>query len=179
MNEKVSYYAIIPAEVRYDPDLPPNAKLLYGEITALCNETGYCWATNRYFAELYGVSVRSVQNWITALNEKKYIQIKMSKKTNIETEDSRLISIIAPHEKNFMPPRKKFHTPNEKNFIPPHEKNFTHNNTSKNITFNNMAHKKKETPKATPSFDLDEFFEAAVYRGQENFGTETEREDSG
>ena len=33
MNETPNYYAIIPANVRY-ADLKPNAKLLYGEITA-------------------------------------------------------------------------------------------------------------------------------------------------
>lgn len=34
MTEHRSYYAIIPANVRYDKRLKPNTKLLYGEITA-------------------------------------------------------------------------------------------------------------------------------------------------
>ena len=45
-----SYYAIIPANVRYDRRLTANAKLLYGEITALCNEKVYCWERNSYFS---------------------------------------------------------------------------------------------------------------------------------
>ena len=134
MSENVAYYAIIPANVRYDPDLPPNAKLLYGEITALCNEKGFCWASNRYFAELYGVSIRSVQNWITALFEKGYIQVTNCEKNDSETGEIRLLSIVGSHEKIFIPPRKNFHTLHEKNFIPPHENFFTHNNTSINNT---------------------------------------------
>ena len=34
------YYAVIPAEVRYDKSLKPNAKLLYGELTSLCSRSG-------------------------------------------------------------------------------------------------------------------------------------------
>lgn len=75
MSETVGYYAIIPAAVRYDKDLPPNAKLLYGEITALCNKEGYCFASNEYFANLYGVSKRSITGWIASLEEKGYIAV--------------------------------------------------------------------------------------------------------
>lgn len=75
-----AYYAIIPADVRYDKDLPSNAKLLYGEITALCNERGYCWASNEYFAGLYEVSPRSITRWIGALEDKRYIRVELIRK---------------------------------------------------------------------------------------------------
>lgn len=68
-----SYYAIIPANIRYDQELSANAKLLYGEITALCNEKGFCWASNEYFEELYGVGKRSVQRWIDSLVDRGYL----------------------------------------------------------------------------------------------------------
>ena len=59
-KDQPSYYAIVPANVRYDKRLSANQKLLYGEITALCNKTGECWASNKYFAELYEVSNTSI-----------------------------------------------------------------------------------------------------------------------
>ena len=73
-KNRPSYYAIIPAEVRYDKDLPPNAKLLYGELTALSSTTRGCFARNKYFADLYGVSDRIIRQWIALLEEKGYIE---------------------------------------------------------------------------------------------------------
>jgi hypothetical protein len=118
-------YAIIPASVRYDKDLPANAKLLYGEITALSSESGCCWATNQYFAELYGVSVRSVSGWINLLIEKKYITVK-----NIFKEGTKAIEkrYLYPMEKNFYTPRKKLPYPLEENF---QENNTSINNKKK------------------------------------------------
>lgn len=76
MNEKPNYYAIIPAEVRYDNTLRPNEKLLYGEITALAQKTGECWASNKYFCDLYNVKTNAIAVWIRHLKEKGYINIE-------------------------------------------------------------------------------------------------------
>ncbi len=82
-----NYYAVIPASVRYDNNLTANAKLLYGEISALSNKEGVCWATNTYFANLYNVKERVVTMWINQLIKNNYIESeiiyeKVSKKVN-------------------------------------------------------------------------------------------------
>ena len=81
MNEenKVNYYAVIPATIRYSKDLKANEKLLYGEINALANKYGYCYAKNRYFAELYNVSIETVSRWFSHLQELGFIRIEIKK----------------------------------------------------------------------------------------------------
>lgn len=72
------YYAVIPADVRYDAKLKPNAKLLYGELTALSDKRGYCWATNEHFASLYGLSVGTISRLISQLEKQGYIRCEMA-----------------------------------------------------------------------------------------------------
>lgn len=91
--ERPNYYSVIPSEVRYDKELTPNAKLLYGEITALCNGKGVCWASNQYFADLYGTSKETISRWISQLAKKRYIAIKMFYKKDSKEIDKRIISI--------------------------------------------------------------------------------------
>ncbi len=67
-------HAVIPAAVRYDTGLTPAARLLYGEITALCAQRGYCWATNDYFARLYQVRRATVSAWIQQLTERGHLR---------------------------------------------------------------------------------------------------------
>lgn len=93
MAENKLYFDIIPAEVRYDKDLSANAKLLYGEITALCNEKGCCWASNDYFSQLYGKSKHTVSRWVSELTQKGYIQSEISKENGN-------VRILTPMVKN-------------------------------------------------------------------------------
>ena len=137
-DQQKAYYAIIPAEVRYDKDLPPNAKLLYGEITALCNDKGYCWATNQYFADLYKVSKITVSRWISTLNRKGYISIDTLYREGTKELIGRHIYIVnTPINKNVNRYIKNDLEGINKNVNTPINKNVKENNTSINNTFNN------------------------------------------
>lgn len=81
MSENLpGYFAIIIAPVRYCKEIEPGAKLLYGELTALSNLNGYCWASNKYFSDLYNVEERTIQRWLESLSKKKFIKVEVERK---------------------------------------------------------------------------------------------------
>jgi hypothetical protein len=92
--EKPNYYAILSAEVRYDNRLRPNVKLLYAEITALCNMNRQCFASNRYFSELYGKNKGTISGWINELVKYGYISAEYTYKNNTKEIDKRYIKIL-------------------------------------------------------------------------------------
>lgn len=134
-----SYYAIIPANVRYDKGLNSNAKLLYGEITALANEKGYCWASNGYFADLYDVSHRTIIRWINDLIDKKYITTEIIYKENSKEVSERRLWIAAklPSDKIDTTSCQSCHEPTDKSVTRGTDRNVTDNNTLLNNTLNN------------------------------------------
>ena len=129
------YYAIIPADVRYDVRLTPNAKLLYGEITALCNEKGFCWAMNEYFAELYSVSKVSVSKWVGNLRDCGYIDVQMQYKEGTKQISNRYIRLATPLKENLGTLTKKSLIPSPRKVKDPIKEKFKDNNTS-NTTIN-------------------------------------------
>ena len=164
------YYAIIPANVRYDKDLPANAKLLYGEITALCNEKGYCWASNGYFADLYGVSKVTVSRWIKALSDKGYITTEVELKENSNEVLHRYIKIVdTPVNKNVdtSPQNCKGGINKNVKTLPTKmlrglNKNVKGNNTVNN-TINNTVDNKKERKKGAEQTDYDQIINSLIF----------------
>lgn len=123
-KEEPNYYAIIPANVRYDKRLIQGAKLLYGEITALSNQKGYCWASNNYFMKLYKVSRNTIQSWLKSLEVCGYISREVVYKEGSQEIDTRYIRISG--------------YPSPENLATPSPENSTDNNTSFNNTINNI-----------------------------------------
>lgn len=97
-----TYYSIIPAEVKYDADLSANAKLLFGEIASLCNERGYCWASNKYFADLYSLTIRTISSLIGELIKKGYLEVDGDDKGARKILLGGLLKSSRGVEKNFL-----------------------------------------------------------------------------
>ena len=128
--QKPNYYAVIPADVRYNKNLSPNSKLLYAEITALCNMNGKCTASTQYFATLYNVSKTSIQNWLKCLVDNKFIT-----RTTIFKEGTK--EILSRHIKLIkQPTQNKFR-----------------DNTNINITNTNLTDSNRKALFKKPSID--------------------------
>lgn len=154
MDREPAYYAIIPANVRYDKALTPNAKLLYAEITALANKNGYCWATNSYFAELYGVSIPSIKRWIKSLSDKNYIYTKVIRNKETKQVDKRMIYLSNTNDKNISDDTSRFKNERRgqyKNEPTPRFKNEPENNTSINTTSINNIYMSDSDESPSPS----------------------------
>jgi len=92
-NERVpALWANIPAAVLYNPDLKPNAKLIYGVISALTISRGFCNATNGYIGHWFKLTAKSVSESISQLAEHGYIIVELVKEKE-GTNESRNIWI--------------------------------------------------------------------------------------
>ena len=174
---KQSYYAIIPANVRYDKNLTPNAKLLYGEITALCNEKGYCWAENKYFADLYGVSLKSISVWIKSLVDKGYIQSEIIYKENSKEIYARQLTIaIPPYGRNLPYPQKKSSIPMEENFKDNNTNEYIYNKEERKVdSETETPYAEKPNTEKPHAENPNTVEQAAKTQGTENHGREPQR----
>ena len=131
LKEKGSTFSVIPAAVRYDNKLTDKAKILYCTITAYCDKKGYCWATNKDFAEQYECTIQYIIKLIKSLENNNHIKVE-------RTSNSRKIYI------NNLDKWKKTSAYSDKNVIGGLNNLFfqtkqkdTHNNIKNNINNNN------------------------------------------
>lgn len=136
--ETPTFYAVLPASVRYDSRLKAQEKILYCEITALSNVNKFCHAGNGYFSDLYGVDERTIRRWLNNLAKHGYITIEYEKqgegqKRRIIPSDNVAADVheMSGPDKNVRPPRTKMSdTPGQK--CP--QEYYKNNNTRENNT---------------------------------------------
>ena len=134
-TETPNYYAIIPADVRYDERLKANEKLMYGEITCLSNKLGYCFSSNNYFAELYNVTPQAISGWIKNLERCGYITCEyLHNGTEIKERRIRMTNSRNDEKGNSTKLEKGI---NET--LKGYKQNFKDNNTSDNNTRTNTT----------------------------------------
>lgn len=167
--QKVSYFATIPAPVRYSKDVSNFAKLLYAEITCLTNAKGYCFAMNGYLADLYKVHKNTISgaikelenagfvrcNYITKNKEiverRIYLVIDTEKQNGYEIEingievKSRAETYGEPINNSINTPNKKEGGVSQKTVRPLNQKSVE--NVSSNVTVNVNSFKNKEMNK--------------------------------
>lgn len=145
--ESPNYYAILPADVRYDKRLKANEKILYSEITALANAKGYCYAKNQYFAELYDVHKNTISSWISHLCELGYLRLELIfKEDSNEIQERRIYISVPPINENVDTPQSKDLYPINENIDTPINQKIEDNITSINNTSKNIEKEKEADP---------------------------------
>lgn len=146
MDERTpGYYAVIPATVRYDDRIPANAKLLYGEISALVGSEGYCYASNAYFASIYKLSERTIRGLIESLRDNGYLTVQVERDSTGKVERRKMfLAVSATDEQG----AENFCQNPGKYFPDGAEENFRYNNLS--ITDIEKENKKESPPPAQP-----------------------------
>lgn len=95
-----SYWAVLPANIRYHHDLTQTAKLLYAEVSALAQADGYCWATDAYLAETLDCSVATVTRSLRKLRALGFIRCE--KRTNAKGTERHIFCGMFPPERGMV-----------------------------------------------------------------------------
>jgi len=78
-REQFSAYVVIPARVFFDKSISDRARMLYGLISNMCNQRGFCWSKNATLAKfLGGASEETVRRLLKQLRDRGYIQVEDS-----------------------------------------------------------------------------------------------------
>ena len=142
MNEenKIGYYAIIPATVLFNEKIKANEKLLYAIITVLSNKKGYCYASNAYLGKLLNAQQHTISKWVSHLKSLGFLCLDIIKNDKGEIIQRR----IYPNDTHYTINRTY-----------PYSIDRTEGMSQKG-QYNNIIDKEKEIPKEFINVDFNE-----------------------
>lgn len=93
INETPNFYAILTPDVRYSKEISANEKLLFAEVTALLTMRNECFASNNYFASLFGVTPQAISKWLKNLEKNGFVSMKYIYKQGSKEIEKRFIEV--------------------------------------------------------------------------------------
>lgn len=99
-ENKIGYYAIIPATVLFNEKIKANEKLLYAIITVLSNKEGYCYASNSYLGRLLNAQPHTISKWVSHLKELGFVCLDIIKNDKGEIIQRRIYPNDTPYSIN-------------------------------------------------------------------------------
>ena len=172
MNNQREFTGVfIPAHIWLSNEIGPMEKMLLGEIVALSQRNGWCYATRKHFASWMHCSDANVTYYLTKLLKAGFIeQVEKSGLPTLRRVVSTKfygkqepVNTIDPY------PSNQF-TPTRKEDLPGGSNGFTPLNTSIN-TIPNTSNKEKETSAFAPSVSASENDDSVV---KNNFTSDIE-----
>ena len=143
----------IPAEILLNNDLSDKEKIILSMILYLSDETGSCFASNKYIASIVNVTSDRVSKIVSSLKDKGYVDVNLKYKIDTKEIEERQIIPIAESinrysekylegidKNNYSGSQKELHPigENDKNIIN-NIKNKNNNNKESQIKKNNKA----------------------------------------
>lgn len=94
----------IPHDVMFENTITSSARLLYGKLTGLAKDKGYCTIGNAALASLFEVKPRQISRWLAELSQEGFIviQVKRKKEDGIKRK---IYPVCVPHK--YEKPQKK------------------------------------------------------------------------
>ena len=74
MTEGRTYLKLDGAMKNVD-SVPPSGRIIYAEVCALAQKEGYCFASNKYFATVYHLTVQSASRLLNMLKKQGFLEI--------------------------------------------------------------------------------------------------------
>ena len=114
-EDRQGYYCVIPWKILTDKNISSTTKLLYGEISALINKEGFCWANNQHFADILNIkNTTQISKLIGDLKRLGYIYIEIDRKNG----NKRKIWIYTP----IMKKHNRYYEKTEEGIMKKHKK---------------------------------------------------------
>lgn len=126
INKHLPAFVVITGQVHFDKNLSDKDVRIYGYISALANSKGYCYATNKYLAETFDVSEKTIQRAVSSLTSKGYLNpVIMRDSEGMVVERRLYLTFPAPNENAYEP-----HNDGMDKFV--------HRGMDKNVQYNNI-----------------------------------------